>query len=241
MEKFLLRGEIKLWTIRQGNGTPAIFLNGGPGCDDYLQDVTGMIDDMCQVVRFEPRGCGRSSWDGHYDLSTTVDDIEFIRQEYGFKKILLLGHSWGPDLALAYLLQYPQNVLGIIGIAGGRIVDDRDWHKTYHDNKTSVGEISNEEFNADPQVNIMGNATYKEFIRRPSLLADIGRIECPVTYINAEKDIRPNWPTRQLAAVIPKGRYLEIPGASHYIWLTHARELASLLRSTIEELVRRPR
>ena len=199
-----------------------------------------MIDDVCQVIRFEPRGCGRSSRDGHYDLSTTVEDIEFIRREYGFKKILLLGHSWGPDLGLAYLLQHPQNVLGLIGIAGGRIVDDQDWHKTYHDNKSRVGEISKEEFNADPLVNTMGNATYKEFIMRPSLLADVGSIECPVTYINAEKDIRPNWPTRQLAALIPKGQYLEIPGATHYIWLTHARELAILLRSTVEELARHP-
>jgi pimeloyl-ACP methyl ester carboxylesterase len=236
VEKFLHRGDTKLWTVRQGDGIPAIFLNGGPGCDDYLQDVAAMIDDLCQVVRFEPRGCGRSSWDGHYDLSTAVADIDFVRREYGFEKVLLLGHSWGPDLGLAYLLRYPRHVLGLIGIAGGRIVNDRDWHKTYHDNEAVSGENSNGEFHADPRVNILGNETYKEFIRQQNLLLDIAGIECPVTYINAGEDIRPDWPTRQLAALIPKGQYIEIPGAKHYIWLSHARELAHLLRSAIGNL-----
>lgn len=235
--KILTRADTRIWTILQGSGIPTIFLNGGPGCDDYLQDVAGMIDDLCRVVRFEPRGCGRSSWDRQYDLSTTVDDIEFVRCEYGFGKILLLGHSWGPDLGLAYLLRYPQNVVGLVGLAGGRIVDDRRWHEIYQANRTRIGELSDQEFKADPDVNVVGNATYKKFIRRPSLLHDISRIDCPVTYINAGNDIRPNWPTRQLAALIPKGRYVEIPDATHYIWLTHAAELGQILRSTIGEMV----
>ena len=46
--------------------------NGGPGCDDYLGPVAEMIDDLCQVIRFEPRGCGRSDWDGNYDIDTTL-------------------------------------------------------------------------------------------------------------------------------------------------------------------------
>jgi len=189
------------------------------------------------VIRFEPRGCGRSCWDGQYDLSTTVDDIEFIRVEYGFDKVLLLGHSWGPDLGLAYIMRYPQSVLGLVGLAGGRIVDDRQWHKTYHDNRTRFPERLDQAFNSDPRVNAIGNDTYKEFIRRPSLLREVGSIDCPVTYINAANDIRPNWPTRQLAALIPKGQYLEIPGATHYIWLTHPAELRRVLRSTIEGMV----
>ena len=36
-----------------------LMFNGGPGCDDYLGLVAEMIDDMCRVIRFEPRGCGR--------------------------------------------------------------------------------------------------------------------------------------------------------------------------------------
>jgi hypothetical protein len=27
-----------------------LLFNGGPGCDDYLAPVAGMIDDLCQVI-----------------------------------------------------------------------------------------------------------------------------------------------------------------------------------------------
>ena len=237
MERFLTNNQTRLWTISEGNGTATIFLNGGPGCDDYLGQVSSMIEDICEVVRFEPRGCGRSIWDRHYDLATNIEDIEFIRKQYGFEQVLLVGHSWGPDLGLAYLLKYPGRVLGLIGLAGGRIVNDRDWHAAYHAGRDAEHASSRFEFHADPEVNFIGNATYKEFIKQPSLLKDIVKISCPVTYIGAGNDIRPNWPARQLAALIKNGNYKEIPEASHYIWNTHAQELSEILRATIREIV----
>lgn len=131
MEKFIEIGDSRLWTISQGKGIPFILCNGGPGCDDYLQPVSELIEDRCQVVRFEPRGCGRSTYDGKYTLEQTLADIESIRKAYGFEHIILGGHSAGAGLALAYAIQHPQRVLGIIGIAGGRIVNDRDWSAVY--------------------------------------------------------------------------------------------------------------
>ncbi|MBD3648260.1 MAG: alpha/beta hydrolase [Pseudomonadales bacterium] len=140
MERFLNNDGTRIWTTSGGKGMPSIFINGGPGCDDYLEPVSRMIEDRCQVVRFEPRGCGRSDYDGRYDMDTTLADIDFVRREYGFDRALLLGHSAGPDLALAFAMQWPERVSGIIGIAGGRIVNDRDWHETYHRSKETVGD-----------------------------------------------------------------------------------------------------
>ena len=237
MERILRQNETRLWTISEGRGTATIFLNGGPGCDDYLGQVSSMIEDICEVVRFEPRGSGRSIWDRRYDLATSIEDIEFIRKEYGFEKILLVGHSWGPDLGLAYLLKYPDRVLGLIGLAGGRIVNDRDWHAAYRAGRDTEHASNPFEFHSDPEVNLIGNATYKEFIKQPGLLKEISMISCPVTYIGAGSDIRPNWPLRQLAELIKNGHYKEIPKATHYIWLTHPQELAEMLRATIRDLV----
>ncbi len=53
-------------------------------------------------------------------------------------------------------------------------------------------------------------------------------------FINAAEDIRPNWPTQQLAALISNAHYVEIPGAAHTVWLTHAPELQHELRQAIE-------
>ena len=238
MDRFLKNDGVKIWTTSNGRGFPFVLCNGGPGCDDYLEPVSKMIEDLCEVVRFEPRGCGRSDYDNNYDLETTIDDIEFIRKEYRFKKIIIGGHSAGPNVALAYAIKYPENVTGLIGIAGGKIVNNREWSEIYHKNLEKYGEdYGGKVFQADPNVNKIGSRTWNEYIKNPDLLRDIAGINIPAIFINAGKDIRPNWPTKQLANLFKKGEYFEIKDAAHTIWLTHYEELKSLLRDKVGEIL----
>lgn len=225
----------RLWSVRSGAGIPLLLFNGGPGCDDYLGPVAQLVDDVCTSIRFEPRGCGRSPWDGNYDLDTLLSDADAVREFYGFERLIVGGHSHGPNLALAYALRYPAHTLGVIGIAGGKVVDDRHWSETYHSQLAAQGEdAGGREFHADPRVNRQGNATWREYCRRPELLHELAELDLPCVFINAGDDVRPNWPTQQLAALFPRARYVEIPGARHYVWLTHAAELGRELRRAVE-------
>lgn len=239
MEQILDIEGCKIWTIAEGQDAPFLLCNGGPGCDDYLKPVSILIEDICRVIRFEARGCGRSDYDGQYTLERTVEDMEAIRKAYGFEKWIVGGHSAGPDYALAYAIKYPGRVLGIVGIAGGRIVNDRDWSAAYHANKDIRGEDTGvQEFKADPLVNKIGNRSWKAYIKRPNLLKDIAQIQVPAVFIGAGKDIRPTWPMQQLAALIPEGEYIEIAEAAHYIWLTHPEELGVALKSAILKIIK---
>lgn len=233
-ERFVTSTNAQLWTIASGHGVPLVLFNGGPGCDDYLAPVAHLVEDVCRVIRFEPRGCGRSDWDGHYDLDTLLADAEAIRAAYGVDRWIVAGHSAGPDAALAYALRYPANTIGLIGVAGGRIVNDRDWSRVYHEGLETVGEdVGGIHFTADPDVNRQGNADWKAYIKRPSLLRDIARLQTPCVFINGGNDIRPNWPTQQLAGLLSNGKYVEIAGAAHHIWLTHAAELRAALQDAV--------
>jgi proline iminopeptidase len=237
-ENFVTSGTARLWSTISGQGIPILFFNGGPGCDDYLEPVAKLIHDMCRVVRFEARGCGRSDWDGNYDLDTLLEDVEALRKAYGFERWLLLGHSFGSDVALAYALRYPARTIGIIGITGGRIVNDREWHETYRSRLASVGEdLGGKVFHADPEVNKQSNASWRSFCKQPSLLREMADLDVPCVFINASEDIRPNWPTQQLAKLIPKGKYIEIAGAAHTIWLTHASELQHELLEAVNYIL----
>jgi len=234
-EHFINTGKARLWTTVSGQGVPLLLFNGGPGCDDYLEPVAAMLAPACRVIRFEPRGCGRSDWDGHYDLETLLEDVETIRKAYQVEHWIAAGHSAGPNFALAYALRHPARTIGLIGIAGGKIVNDRDWSRLYHEALETTGEdLGGARFSAHPDVNPQGNASWRAYIKRPSLLRELAGLSVPCVFINAGRDIRPNWPTQQLAGLIPKGKYIEIPGAAHYIWLTHANEL----RSELEKAVR---
>ncbi|MDZ4721694.1 MAG: alpha/beta hydrolase [Roseiflexaceae bacterium] len=228
----------RLWSTVSGVGIPVVFFNGGPGCDDYLEPVARLIDDRCHGIRFEPRGCGRSDWDGHYNLDTFLADAEAIRAAYGHERWLILGHSHGPNLALAYALRHPEHTIGIIGIAGGNVVNDRSWSETYHERLQSIGEnLGGKVFRADPQANRLGNASWRSYIQRPTLFRELADLRVPCIFINASEDIRPNWPTQQLAELIPNARYVEIHGAAHTIWLTHAAALQQELRAALEQIV----
>lgn len=232
-------GSARLWSCASGQGRPIVFVNGGPGCDDYLAPVAELIDERCRVIRFEPRGCGRSDWDGRYDLDTLLEDMDAVRTTYGYDSWLLLGHSHGPNVALAYALRYPERALGVVGIAGGKIVDDRQWSQVYHERLASVGESTGGIlFHADPEVNRQGNATWREYCRRPTLLRDLAHMPQRCAFITAGEDIRLNWPTEQLAALIPHARYSEIAGAAHMPWLTHASELRHELHMALDFIER---
>lgn len=240
-DRFVESGMARLWTTSSGSGLPIVFFNGGPGCDDYLGPVSALLDDICRIVRFEPRGCGRSDWDGRYDLETFLEDVEAVRRAYEIEQWVVVGHSHGPNLALAYALRYPLRVLGIVGLSGGKVLNDRSWSEAYHRNLERVGEdLGGKVFRADPLVNPVGNEEWKAFCRRPTLFRELADLATPCFFINASEDIRPNWPTRQLADLIPGAHYEEIAGAAHTIWLTHAERLGERLHAAIEWIRARP-
>jgi proline iminopeptidase len=42
-------------------------------------------------------------------------------------------------------------------------------------------------------------------------------------FIAPQHDIRPPWPLRQLAALVPHGGFEEVPGVAHNLWATDPR------------------
>ena len=237
VERYIHSGKARLWSCAGGAGTPLLMFNGGPGCDDYLGPVAGMIDDLCRVIRFEPRGCGRSDWDGNYGLDTLLLDADAVLAAHAAERCIVAGHSFGPDAALAFALRHPSQVRGLIGVTGGNLLDDRSWSAAYHRGLKEVGEdLGGIEFTADEAVNRDGNREWREYIKRPTLFREIADLQIPATFINGGADIRPNWPTRQLAALLPRGEYVEIAGAAHTIWVTHATELRTALRQAVRRI-----
>ena len=237
--RYVTSGTAQLWSTASGRGTPLLMFNGGPGCDDYLGPVAEMIDDLCQVIRFEPRGCGRSDWDGNYDVDTLLTDAEAVRREYEAERCIVAGHSFGPNAALAYALRYPSRVMGLIGIAGGNVLNDRTWSEAFHRALEESGEdLGGLAFTVAPDVNSRGNHSWREYIKRPTLFREVADLHLPAVFINGGMDIRPNWSTEQLASLMPMGRYVEIPDAPHITWLTHAAELRHELRRAVQEIVR---
>jgi proline iminopeptidase len=114
-----LRDGAKLWTAVSGTGPPVVCLHGGPGIWDYLAPLADMLDATFTVVRFDQRGCGRSTGDdGPFTIAQAVDDLDQVRAALGFDRWGVAGHSWGAELALRYAAEHPDRSTAVAYIAG---------------------------------------------------------------------------------------------------------------------------
>ncbi|MEM6708429.1 MAG: alpha/beta fold hydrolase [Pseudomonadota bacterium] len=224
-----------VWTTSSGSGPPALFLNGGPGMADYLGPVARLLGEDLRAHRYEQQGCGRTQSEGPFSLATFVSDIEARRSQWGYRQWYVMGHSWCVDLALAYALHYRASVIGLIGLAGGRVHNDRSWKRHYEENKhrETLPPAASE---PNLAVNRSLNDDWKLFCQRPTLLRDLAALTIPTLFVYGEDDIRPSWPTEQISELMPAAEFRRIPGADHHLWQHKPGELkraiADFLTST---------
>ena len=98
-------------------GKPVVFLHGGPGSGCNPTQRRFFDPAHYRIILIDQRGCGRSKPLGEVEQNTTSDliaDIEAIRTTLEIDKWLVFGGSWGSTLALAYAIQHPTKVTGLI-------------------------------------------------------------------------------------------------------------------------------
>jgi proline iminopeptidase len=93
-----------------GQGYPLLLLHGGPGLDHTsLLPLKGCADQFT-LVFYDQRCNGRSvgapvetmTWDN------LIADAEALREQLGFERWAVLGHSFGGNVALEYALRCPE-------------------------------------------------------------------------------------------------------------------------------------
>ncbi len=239
-EEYVGSGSASLWTCRSGSGVPLLLCSGGPGAADYLGPVAAMIDDLALTVRFDQRGCGRSSDDGPYDLVTTISDIEILRKHHGIERWVAGGHSWGANLALAYTLEHPDRVTGLIYMCGNGAQHDVDWREGYHRALYETGENRPDDaYPGNDEVNIRVNRSWYDYIKAPDFPKRVSELDTPAVFIHAGQDIRPSWPARQLAALMRNAVQVTVEAAGHYVWLSHPGETECALRVFLADITER--
>lgn len=213
MQSWVEDNDVRLWTEAEGEGPPVVLCAGGPGCCDYLEPVSRLLTGRAQTVRFDPRGCGRSSPSAAYTLENSLADLERIREHYGFENWTVLGHSAGADLALAYALRHRDRTTAIICLSGGRIHNDRDWHDAYARGRDAGLEPPLDlAYPYNPEVNRQLNAEWKAFIKQPALLHDLAALDVPALFVYGSADIRPQWPIEQVANLLPAAEFHLLDG-----------------------------
>lgn len=108
-------------TCGNPNGTPVVFLHGGPGSGSSPGSRRFFDPTLCKVILFDQRGCGRSRprVESAADLETNttanlIEDLERLRKHLSLGRWAVLGVSWGSTLGLAYAQTHPNRVEGMV-------------------------------------------------------------------------------------------------------------------------------
>ena len=129
-------GDVSLWfdvsgpsVIPQGDTTVerpvVVAVHGGPGLDHMtVKSALGPLAGDFQVVYFDLRGHGRSDHSSaeFWNLRTWADDLRRLCDALGLDKPVVLGSSFGGDVALTYAGLFPDHPRGVIlaSTTGGR-------------------------------------------------------------------------------------------------------------------------
>jgi proline iminopeptidase len=99
------------------DGTPVVFVHGGPGAGTGPEQRRFFDPSAYRIVLFDQRGSGQSRPHASLEENTTWDlvaDMERIREHRGIDRWVVFGGSWGSTLGLAYAETHPERVRAIV-------------------------------------------------------------------------------------------------------------------------------
>jgi pimeloyl-ACP methyl ester carboxylesterase len=105
---------------RPGTGTPVVLLHGFPFDHTIWQSVIPFLPPDAWLILPDLRGHGQSAAPpGIYSMSRLADDVAAILGYLRVRKAILVGHSMGGYVALAYARGYPKYLAGL-GLVASR-------------------------------------------------------------------------------------------------------------------------
>jgi proline iminopeptidase len=113
--------DVSLHVEISGTGHPLLLMHGGPGADLYTLLPFQTLADQFTLIFYDHRCNGRSvgapvesmTWDN------LTADADALREQLGFERWAVLGHSFGGYVALEYALRYPDRVSHLVLLDSG--------------------------------------------------------------------------------------------------------------------------
>ncbi len=99
-----------------------VVLTNGIACDDlYWDEVWGPLAEQVRVVRWHYRGHGRSDPPANPEeitVSSCARDLVAVLDAAGAERAVVVGHSFGVQVALETIRRAPERVIGLVAVAG---------------------------------------------------------------------------------------------------------------------------
>lgn len=119
--RFVEADGVRLHIIDRGEGQPIVLLHGwGATARDFLPTLMEPLAQDFRVLAIDRPGYGFSGRPNRPPADSPAAQAAIIRAglvKLGIERPIIVGHSWGGALALAYALTYPDEIAGVVAIA----------------------------------------------------------------------------------------------------------------------------
>ncbi len=118
--QFVEVGGTRVHYIDEGTGPAVVLIHGASGnVNDWTFDMVGRLSDRFRVIAFDRPGLGYTDLIGRN--ASVADQARLLADAavaLGAEAPIVVGHSYGGAVALAWALERPDNLSGLVMLSG---------------------------------------------------------------------------------------------------------------------------
>lgn len=254
-------GENISYTV-SGQGDVTLLFVHGWSCDGgYWREQTPVFEKQYQVITMDLAGHGNSGRNRKvYSIDSFAKDVRAVIEASKSQRVIVIGHSFGGEIAATAASMTPDKVIGVIGIDTLQNVED--WYSQEEaakligiegfkkdfkaQTKLFVGQmmpkdcdpkllkwIIEDMSSSPPEIGVSALQEYTRTIADKTMLEVFKKVKTPVVCINADQ-----WPTNPEA----NRRHMKsfdfkiIKGVGHFPMLERPEEFNRLLGEAVKQM-----
>ena len=254
MDKVNANG-IQISYERRGSRIPLVLLHGYPLDHTIWDKVVPLLEDDFDLILPDLRGFGQSELvESQYTIEDIAADVAALLDELGIENTYIAGHSMGGYVALAFVRNYRERVLGL-GLISSQAPGDSPERKQgryasaeeiMRTGVKPVAESMSPKLTPDEPVQAYVRDLIAE--QQPAGLAGalkamgerfdftqvLGTFKFPVVLVHGVADkLIPVERAREIKAVIKPAYLVELSGVGHMPMMENPRETADALKKLL--------
>lgn len=247
---------VELYYQEVGKGTPVVLLHGFPLNHTIWQPLAPLLQDQARLILPDLRGYGQSPvTEGGYSMRELADDVLALLDRLKIEHTLLVGHSMGGYVALAFAQAYPHRLTGLGFVSThaaadlpevrqGRLIGAR---KVAQAGVNFLAKDMSEKITARPGLveplrELMAQApkqavigSLKGMAERPDSTGFLSLIHAPAVVVHGDEDRLVSLErARTMAELLPRGWLVEIPHGGHMLMMEAPGAVAAALGELIQ-------
>lgn len=246
---------VRIYYEEKGTGFPTVFLHAFPLDHTIWTQVLERMKRPVRAITPDLRGHGLSEApEGVYTMEILAGDVRALLDHIGVERAILVGHSIGGYVALAFARLYPQRLAGLALVATQAGADTPERRASRYAQaqevmKKGMGPIADDLANRLTRDRDLAQRLHKIMMamqptgcagallgmaERSDSFPMLGSIQSPTVVIAGTEDaIIPTEVALKMAEAIPDCRLVEIAGAGHVPMLECPDQVALALDELI--------